>query len=328
MSNPVRSDVHVNRPLTAISVATIQAESDFIHQQVFPNVPVLKQSDLYFKYTRDYWFRSGAQKRAPATESAGSGFHLTTDSYFCDKWAFHMDLDDDTVANADMLSLDKSATEFVTRNLLLRREQLFMQRYLAPGVWAGNMATNSMGVLAPADYTPDISWSDASSNPVADVAKLKIGVKRITSLSPNTMVVSPDVNEALKQHPLVIDRIKYTQKGIATEELLAQLFGVDKYLVASAVYNSSQEGQLANYNFISNNKFLLCYAAPAPGIMVPSAGYIMSWSGLFGGSAYGSRIKRMRMEHLEADRIEGEMAFDMKMVASDLGVLGTNLLSA
>jgi hypothetical protein len=34
----------------------------------------------------------------------------------------------------------------------------------------------------------------------------------------------------------------------------------------------------------------------------------------------GARIKRFRMEELAADRVEGEMAFDMKLVGADLGI--------
>lgn len=329
MANPVRSDVHVNRPLSNISVATIQAAEGFVHMNAFPNIPVQKQSDRYFVYTRDYWFRSGAQKRAPATESAGSGFHIdNTPNYFCDKWAFHMDVDDDTRQNADdPIDLDRDATEFITQNLLLRREQLFVQRYMSPGVWQGYNETNSSGVLVPTDFTPKTSWASDNSNPMQDVSDIAIGVQRVTSLKMNTMIVAADVNARLKQHPLVLDRIKYTQTGIVAEDLLAKLFGVDKYLVASAVYNSSQEGQKAAYDFIINNKMLLCYAAPSPGQLKPSAGYIFGWNGLYGASAYGSRMKTIRMEHLEADRVEGEMAFDMHMVAADLGVLGVNLLS-
>lgn len=329
MANPTRSDVHVNRPLSSIAVATIQSPDDFVHMAAFPNVPVQKQSDRYFVYTRDYWFRSGAQKRAPATESAGSGFHIdNTPNYFCDKWAFHMDVDDDTRQNADdPIDLDRDATQFIMQNLMIRREKLFVARYMSAGVWGGHTMTNGSGVQVAADFTPDVQWDQSTSNPMADIAKLKTGIKRITAMTPNVMIVSHDVNEALKENPLVLDRIKYTQEAIVTEQLLARLFGVDKYLVASAVENLSQEGQTAQYQFMISNKILLMYAAPAPGILKPSAGYIFSWSGLYGGSAYGSRMKTMRMEHLAADRVEGEMAFDMHMVSADLGVLGVNILS-
>lgn len=328
MANPTRSEVHVNRPLSSIAVATIQSPDDFVHMAAFPNVPVQKQSDRYFVYTRDYWFRTGAQKRAPATESAGSGFAIdNTPNFFCDKWAFHMDVDDDTRQLADdPIDLDRDATQFIMQNLMIRREKLFVQRYLAAGVWGGHVVTTN-GVQTAVDFTPSVPWDNDTSNPMQDVARLKTGVKRTTAMTPNVMIVSHDVNECLKEHPVVLDRIKYTQEAIVTEQLLARLFGVDKYLVASAVENLSQEGQTAQYQFIVSNRILLMYAAPAPGILKPSAGYIFSWSGLYGGSAYGSRIKTMRNELKACDRIEGEMAFDMHMVSADLGVLGVNILS-
>jgi hypothetical protein len=38
-----------------------------------------------------------------------------------------------------------------------------------------------------------------------------------------------------------------------------------------------------------------------------------------GASSSGYRIKRFRMENIEADRIEGQMAFDYRVVAPELG---------
>ena len=81
MPQPTRSDVHVNTPLTAISIAFMQQAQNFVADRVFPNIPVTKQSDLYFVYPKGDWFRRQMEKRAPASESAGSGWDLTTDSY-------------------------------------------------------------------------------------------------------------------------------------------------------------------------------------------------------------------------------------------------------
>ena len=91
-AQPTVSDVHVNRPLTDLSVAFIQMAADFVADRVFPTVPVQKQSDLYFVYSREDWYRSQAERRAPGTESAGSGWDLSTDSYFAHKYAIHKDV--------------------------------------------------------------------------------------------------------------------------------------------------------------------------------------------------------------------------------------------
>ncbi|RYF52429.1 MAG: hypothetical protein EOO38_00020 [Cytophagaceae bacterium] len=328
MASPTLQQVHVNVPLTNVSIAYQQEQKDFICDTMFPVVASQKQSNLYFSYDRSYWMRTGAQRRAPATESAGGGFQISANnSYFCHKYAFHMDIADELQTEADSpINIQSSATEFVTRNLLLRREKDFFARYWAPNVWGGFGLTNSSGVYTTADYAPQTPWSDDRSNPMAEIAGVKTGVKRTTGFEPNIMAVTYDLNERLKQHPLVLDRIKYTETAIATEDLLARLFNVDKYVVASAVENTTQEGQTPNYDFMMKGKFLLCYAPKSAGLMQPSAGYTFTWNGLLGAGVNGSRTKTIRMEALEALRVEGEMAYDQKIVSRDLGVLGTNVL--
>lgn len=330
MPQPTRSDVHVNRPLTNISIAYIQRAQDFVADKVFPICPVMKQADRYFVYTKEYWFRTQAQKRAPATESAGSGFALdNTPTYFADVWAVHMDVDDQTRTNQDQpVDLDRDATLFVTQQMLLRREIQFMLKYMTTGIWQGYLVAG-----VPTDPDMNVSpfhgqWDSANSNPMADVDFLKSQIKSQTGYNPNTLVVANNVFIALRNNASVLDRIKYTQRAVVSEELLAMLFGVEKFLVASAVQNTGHEGQAFAGGFLASNKFLLVYANPAPSIMQPSAGYIFSWTGLFGAAAQGNRISSFRMEHLKADRIEGEMAFDMKQVSLDLGVLGINVLAA
>lgn len=328
MPQPTRSDVHVNRPLTNISIAYIQRAEDFIADKVFPIVPVMKQSDRYFVYTKGFWFRAQAAKRAPGSESAGGGFKIdNTPSYFCDVWAWHDDVDDQTRANADEpVDLDRDATLFVTQVLLLRREIQWAEQYMATGIWTGFIKSGS-----PADFQPNVDgkgfWDVSSSNPMQDVDFLKKAVKSQTGFLPNCLVVADDVFFALRNNASVLDRIKYTQRGIVSEELLAALFGVQKFLVASAVLNAAQENQPDSMNFLVNNTALIVYANPAPSILQPSGGYIFSWQGLFGAGAQGNRIKTFRMEQLESDRIEGEMAFDMKLVGADLGALCINVLS-
>lgn len=308
MPNPTPSDVHVNALLTNISVAFIQAADRFVSGQVFPVVPVGKQSDYYMSYDKADWMRSKAQKRGPGAESAGGGFGIKTDNtYFCDVWAFHQDIDDQTRANADNpLNLDRDATEHVTRQMLLAREQDWVSAFLAAGIWAN-------------DFTPGTKWDDTNGDPIGDVEAGINTIEAATGYRPNTLVVSPDIFSCLKNHSDILDRIKYTQRGVVTEELLAGIFGVEKFLVARAVVDTSAEGATESPDFLVSDKALLCYAEGAPGILKPTAGYTFSWTGLVGAQAYGARIKRFRMENLESDRIEGEMAFDHVVVADDLG---------
>jgi hypothetical protein len=64
--------------------------------------------------------------------------------------------------------------------------------------------------------------------------------------------------------------------------------------------------------------------------MVPSAGYIFTWVGLLGAGAFGSRISQIPMPWLGIGtiRIEGELAFAVKIVGADLGVYFHTAVSA
>jgi hypothetical protein len=53
--------------------------------------------------------------------------------------------------------------------------------------------------------------------------------------------------------------------------------------------------------------------------MTPSAGYTFSHTGYTGATGNGTRIKRFRMDAIESDRIEIDMAYDQKLIAADLG---------
>ncbi len=314
-AQPTVSDVHVNAALTTLSVGFAQDESSFVAGKVFPVVPVMKQSDAYFELARADWFRSDARKRSPGAESAGSGYGVSTSTYFAHKYAIHKDVSDDVRQNSDSaLQPDADATRYCTQQLLLLREKTWVANYFVSGIWTGE--------------TSPANWSNSGGDPINDIHTGSVGIARLTGRRPNTLVVSPEVHQALTQHDDIMERIKYTQTGVVTEALLAALFGLDNYYVTWATENTSNEGDATpTYAFVAGDHALLCYVPPNPGINVPAAGYTFSWTGLLGAGALGNRVKRFRMEHLESDRIEGEMAFDLKMVAADLGHLFLDVTS-
>jgi len=336
MPQPNVNNVHIDAILTNISVAYLQNTDNFIADKVFPVIPVDKKSNLYFKYTKDDWFRDEAQRRADGTASAGSGYGLTTETYMADVYAFHKDIGDQTRANADNpLNPDMEATQFVTQRLLLRREVQWSSDYFTSGIWTSGDYTGVADATAPLGANEAFKWSDYLvnptsylSNPIVDVETAKATVLQNTGYEPNTFVLGYKVFQTLKNHPLLVDRYKYTQSGaIVTEDLLAQLFGVDRVLVAKAVVNSGAEGSNAqSYDFTVGSGALLCYTAPNPGLMTPSAGYTFMWTGVSGGLGSTIGVSRFRMEELKADRVEGEIAFDNKVVASDLGFFWSNII--
>jgi hypothetical protein len=319
MPQPTSSDVHVDAILSQISVAYMQSQDVFIANRIFPTISVQKQSDLYFTYNKGDWFRDEAALRAPSTPSAGSGYGLSTATYSASVYAMHKDVDDQTRANADdPINPDREATQFVTQRMLMRQEIDWSSTFFKTGVWD----TDKVGGV---DFT---QWSNyTSSDPIEDIEAGKATMLNSTGYLPNTLVLTYDAMRQLRNHPDVIDRIKYTSANVPTEATLASLFGVDRVLTARGIRNSGAEGAADSFGAIHGKNAALYHVAPSPGLMTPSAGYQFAWDGVSDGQGTTVGISRFRMNELRSDRVEAQMAWDYKVVASDLGYFFSNCVA-
>lgn len=327
MPQPYAQQVHIDVALTNISVAYLQNNADYIADKVFPVLPVQHQSNKYFIYRRGDFFRDVATKRAPGTESSGGGYNLDTGSYFADVWSHHKMVDPQIRSNSDQpLDADRDATIWVSQILGIKREVQFLAKYFTTSVWTGS-STGS-------DIVPSPKWDAANSTPIEDTETQQFNIKQKTGKWPNRFALGANVYKALKNHSEILDRIKYTQRGVITPEIIASILAppsapeggdVDfQVLVAAGIYNTAPEGETDSMSFLATPQdALLCYAEQNPGIMKPSAGYIFTWTPIGG---YLARVIQIPMPWLGVDsngqpavRVEGEMTFDANVVASDMG---------
>ena len=156
-----------------------------------------------------------------------------------------------------------------------------------------------------------------------------------TGLRPNVLVVSREVDTKLQRHPDVIELLSGGatpgNPAIANNALLARIFGVERYLVADGIKVTSPENKDFETSMtmarIAGKHALLVYAAPDASIDNPSGGYTFSWRGRFAAGPEGQRVKRFRLEAIESDRIEGQMAYVPKLVCSDCGVFFNGIIA-
>lgn len=312
MPQPTRTDVHIDVALTNVSIAYIQSQDNFVSTKAFPIVPVDKQTNKYFKFDKDAWFRDDAQVRKSAEETAGSGFTLSTDNYICDVFGIHKDIDDLDRGNVDKpLDMDTAATRFVTWLILLRQEIQWVADAFKTGVWGTDVTGGS-------NFT---QWSDfAGSDPREDVDKGKETILQNTGFMPNTLTLGYQVFRKLVRHPDVVDQFKYTSPESITVEMLARFFDIDRVLVAKGVKNTAKEGQTFSGAFVHGKNALLGYVNPNPGIMEPSMGYTFSWTVVPPADLTAPiAIANIRMPAIRSDRIEALTAFDNKVAGADLG---------
>ena len=107
-------------------------------------------------------------------------------------------------------------------------------------------------------------------------------VKRAIGRKPNICVIAGDVWAALKEHPAVIEKLKYSQVAIVTPEVFGKLIGIDTVKIGEAVYEESN--QLKD---IWSDAIVLAYVAPRSTerkgtVYEPSYGYtVRRQGGLF-----------------------------------------------
>ena len=321
MPQPNVSDVHVDVALTQFSIAFAQGADQFISGAMFPEVPVAKQTDKFFIFSRRDWLRSEARVRAASSESAGSGFNISQDTYSADVLAVHKDIDDRVRANQDApLDMNRSASEWTTEQMLLKRDLEWAAAFFTTGVWTGSTTGG--------DIVPGTKWDAGGSDPIGDIKEQIRAVHRKTGKKPNKFAVSPDVWDVLSEHPTILDRIKFTQRAILTTELFASLIELAEVHVANAVVDASEEGAANDdMQFLAEQSALLVHTPSSPALETPSAGYTISWTGLPGASGVNPVISNIRLEKIKSDRIEGEMAFVHKATATELGAFFATVLT-
>ncbi len=328
--NPTSTNF-VNPVLTNLVVGWRQKPDAFIARQVFPVIPVLIQGGVYYEFSRADFNRNLMRVRGPATESAGGGFRLTNNPYFCNVRALHKDLDQQTLKNFPLFNLEQTASAWLNQQSLLAQEVDWAARFFVTGVWGNQVA----GVAANPGAGQFLQWNNGASTPIED---MRTGIRIVQLASggykPNTLVLGKSVWDQIVDHPDVVDRIKGAagpgNPAVVTKQAFAALIEVERVLVMEAVQNTGLENA-AGINSTETNAFigganaLLCYAAPAPGIDQPSAGYTFDWTGYSDGNA--AAVSSWWMQEIKSQRVEIEDAWDQRLTSTVLGYFFLNAVA-
>jgi hypothetical protein len=134
--NPTGSgNVHIDQILTQISVAW--PNNGLVGENLFPSVPVRKQSDKYYVFGREAWLVEN-DVRAPGTAANEiTGFQLSTDTYYAQEHSLQLPVTDEERWNSDSpLAPDRDAAELVSSDLI--GAILGIPKLIVPGVGIGN----------------------------------------------------------------------------------------------------------------------------------------------------------------------------------------------
>jgi len=199
---------------------------------LFPYVPVGVRGGKVVQFGKEA-FRLYNTARSPGSQVATAQFGYTGLNYALSDHAIAGVVPIEHIEDANMtpgFDLGANAVRFAQNSIALRLE-----------VEQANVARTaaSYAVSNKATLSGTSQWSHASSTPIQAIEDAKEAIRNQVGVRPNTLLIGAKVFAALKLHATIIDRIKYTQREIATPELLASLFGLDRVVVGDAVYQDA-----------------------------------------------------------------------------------------
>jgi len=318
MPQPNVRELLVAAPLSNVSIA--YRNKNYIGDRVFPIIDKVAPDAKIARYLKGAWFRDEAAIRGPGARAVRGGYPVDTIDVSVKEYAFAKEVTDEdrryaTVQGAPPLKPDQDALEFCADRIDLKKERLIAAMILA-GTWSGVAGEDVEGL-----------WAAGASNTfISDVETRIETIRGNTGMRPNVLILSANTLKEVKMESSVLDRIKFTQRGVITPDLIAALFGLDEVLTGDAIYSSAVEAA-AGTDFTAVNVWektatkgsaFLFYRPPAPGLKVPSAGYQAR-------AAYENGAPRRTTTWREADHHQDvyEVAENVHIVqtGSDLGFL-------
>ena len=233
--------------LSALAIG--YSNPEYIADELFPMARMSKEAGKIPKFNQDHFKLYNTERALRARSNVMQPSDRTFIDVALDEHDLSVPMDYREGQEADF-DLESSNAVIATEGIALRRE--YMAAALAFN--AANYAASNKITLSGASQ-----FTSAGSDPIGVVEVGKEAVRKRTARRPNKLVMGATTYSILKNHAQMLERIKYSQKGIVTADLMAQLFGVDKVVIGQALWVDDA----GNPFDIWGDSMLLTYSRPA-----------------------------------------------------------------
>lgn len=313
--------------LTNLTMAYFQNPLNYVARNIFPICPVQLASAHYYEFSKADLLRDNVQRKPRFGKVTPAQMGIAEKSYSCMVDQILVGIDQIDTLNFQRTNAPGAADprtaklKFIAEQMNLHQDILFAQSFFKAGVWSNEWTGGSTYDAASKQF---IKFTDGNSDPVVLFDNLCTSVEQSTGRRPNRLALGKETFIALKNHAGILERVKFggTTANPATvnETVLAELFGIEKVVVLSSIYNANGIGQDEDMNFICDPKAaILAYATSTPAIDEPSAGYIFTWD-MLGNGQYMPTTQYEGDSGTHSEFIEGLFSADMKKTGDDLAV--------
>ncbi len=308
---PEPGNVHIDAALTnlAIRFRNLALVADL----VFPVVPVVKESDKYYKFAREE-LRDIETLVEVGAESNEFEWDVTSETYSAEQYKLRKLVPDRIVRNSDKAIRPRATTVDKLMKVLKTQAERRVQ------------AIAQSRVFVTAGATPSIKWDGTSPTIEANVDTAKQSIEDNAGVMGNAIVMNTQVKDVVKRDSTVRNLIRYTVQGkelLVNGELPPVLWNL-KVIIAGAVRNAAQEGQANSISKIWVDNVLVFYVEPNVSIDALTLGYTLR---VKINRSLDAIVRTWRVDAREGEMIEPQFIQAEKLVASECGYLITNVLT-
>lgn len=233
MLQQTASQARVIDPILS-EVAQGYRNADMVGLTLFPSVPVTQRGGKIISFGKED-FAIYNTARAPGANTKRVQFGYASGSYSLEQHAleavspWELQQEASVVAKINLASM---AIRKVQNIIALRLEKAQADIATTAASYAASNKITLSGTS---------QWSDFSgtSDPSKDIETGKEAIRAQIGKRGNTVLLSAQAFKSVKQHPKIIDRLKYTGRDYVTAEMLAALWGVDRVVIGEAVYSDN-----------------------------------------------------------------------------------------
>ena len=305
-------------------------EPTWASRRVFPVCPVQRPSGYFYTFEKADLARDNVRRKPDYGAVQPAVLGLSDNSYQCHVDQIVIGLDKLVVLpyQRDGGGFDpvRARVKTVNEQICLHQEIEFAKLFFQAGVWQNQWTGATADNAAQKKFK---RFDDATSDPISFIDARIVEIRREGRRRPNKLVLGIEAYVALKNHPAVKERVKFTgtnqAPAVVNEQTLAAIFGVEQVIVLDATYNAGGIGQEDMRYICDAKSALLLYAPDTIAIDEPSAGVVFTW--LIDGANYIAVEQHEGLPATHSDILEAVVAYDMKKTADCLAVFLTGCVS-
>lgn len=299
---PLAPNVHYDKVLSEVSVR--YTHEGFIANRIFPEIPVVHESDLIPVYDREN-FRVVNDLRADGARAHEVDFGWTYRAYQAQQHALRSLVTDRALRNADEpFDLFVDTTEHLTDMLLLRADWDAMSILLD--------TNNNIG-------STNCNWTNYSTaSPKADIMAAKNAIWAACGRTPNVIVIPSNVANLMTLIAEIKEERKYVN-DLTQSGLPRNLWGLE-VIEVPVTRLTSNPGATPSYSALWSDNIWIGYVDPNPRRKMLTYGLCPTPG--------PRRVRTYRDEEREGTWVEVQWTYDFVVVARECGYILQTVFTA